>query len=259
MQIDFPEFGEPPVVEVAISLQFKRLEMMRSAHLGLLWDLFRKNGFSQTEDHGELEPAVEDLDAKPNGRVGLRVQAFDDAPPLPRVWFLNDSENELVQVQRDRLIVNWRQGAGSAEPYPRYKNIIERFRSALGTFTAFTASEKLGIITPDQCELTYVNHIVPGQGWSNHGEIDSVVTVWQNSYSDDYLGRPEDGAFRARYRMKDDTGTAIGRLNVVFQPGYRKSDGAPIFILNLTGRGAPSPPDLEGVFRLFDREHEWIV
>jgi uncharacterized protein (TIGR04255 family) len=258
MSSSLPEFEQPPVVEVAISLQFKPLDALRAPHIGLLWEAFRREGYSRIEDHGELEPAYEEFETKPAPRVGVRIQTFDDAPPLPRVWFLNEAQNELIQVQRDRLIVNWRKGAQSTL-YPRYVNIIKRFRSSLEVLTRFAVLEKLGSIVPTQCEVTYVNHMPSGIGWSRHGELDQVVTTWQNRYSDDYLAAPEDVAFTIRYRMDDEKGSPLGRLHVAFQSAYRSSDGLPIFVMNMTARGRPEPADLDGVFRLFDREHEWIV
>ncbi len=253
-----PEYENPPVVEVAISLQFKALDRLRSSHYGLFWQRLRNVGFRHVEDHGELTPILEDFEAKPGSRVGIRLQAFDDAPPLPRVWFLTDGQSELIQVQRDRLIVNWRQGAG-AEPYPRYARIIERFKFALGEFEAFIAAEQLGGIVPNQCEVTYVNQIPAETNWSKHGELSQVITVWRDQYSDSYLSVPEDVNFTARYRMEDETGKPLGRVHVAFQPAYQTSDRLPIFLMNLTARGAPASPDLNGAFELFDREHEWIV
>jgi uncharacterized protein (TIGR04255 family) len=186
------------------------------------------------------------------------MQTFDDAPPLPRVWFLNETQNELIQFQRDRFIVNWRQGAES-EPYPRYARIRERFLYAYGLLTEFLGMEKLGEIAPTQCELTYVNHMPAGEGWATAGELDHVVTVWENAYSDNYLPIPEDAAFRARYRMDDDQGKPLGRLHIVCHPGIRVVDTNPIFAMNFTARGEPMPADLAGALRLFDIEHEWIV
>jgi uncharacterized protein (TIGR04255 family) len=253
-----PEFEEPPVVEVAISLQFKALESLRTPQIGMLWGVFRAEGYSRIEEHGELEPAIEEFEGISLPKVGIRVQTFDDAPPPPRVWFLNEPQNELIQIQRDRLIVNWRRGA-HAEPYPRYSHIIERFRSATASFVKFLNAEGLGEVVPTQCELTYVNHMPTGLGWLKHGELTNVVTTWENRYSDGYLKIPEDVDFRARYRMDDESGNALGRLHVVFQPAYRTTDGQPIFVMNLTGRGRPAPADLSGALLLFDREHEWIV
>jgi uncharacterized protein (TIGR04255 family) len=255
---DLPAFERPPVVEVGISLQFTPLELLRSPHVGLLWTEFRRMGLTHTEDHGEIEPAFEEFENELSTRVGIKFQMFDDAPPLPRVWFLNEGKNELVQIQRDRLIVNWRQGA-TPEPYPRYGSIISRFQKSLKILSDFVRLEKLGDIQPSQCELTYVNHMPAGQGWSNHGELERVLNIWTNRYSDHYLSAPEDAGLRARFRMKDENGNPIGRLHIFFQPAYRATDHLPIFIMNLTGRGKPNPPDMDGVMTLFSREHEWIV
>jgi uncharacterized protein (TIGR04255 family) len=253
-----PDFESPPVVEVAISLQFKPLDLLRSSHFGLLWQAFRTEGFTRTEDHGEIGAKFEDFEGQPMPRVGIRVQSFDDAPPLPRVWYLDDKQNELIQIQRDRIVVNWRQGS-SPEPYPRYVSLINRFRFALRTFSAFAASENLGNVSPTQCEVTYVNHIPAGEGWLKHGELGNVVTTWNNKYSDSFLSVPEDVEFRARYRMNDAEGRPLGRLYIAFQPGYRTTEGKPIFVMNVIARGEPQSADSNAVFRLFDYEHDWIV
>jgi len=243
---------------VAISLQFKSLELLRSPHLGLLWERFRADGLPLIEDHGELEPVFEQFDAPGPPRIGVRIQTFDDAPPMPRVWFLNPAKDELVQIQRDRLIVNWRQGARS-ERYPRYRSILKRFRSALDILTAFTASQELGAITPTQCEITYINHMPAGEGWSVHSDVGLVVTPWENRFSDSYLGRPEDVSFTARFLMADENRVPLGRLHAFLQSAYRIADKHPIIAMNLTARGAPASTDMNDVFRLFDQEHEWIV
>src|SRR5438105_10242922 len=65
-----PDFEQPPVVEVAMSLQFKPLESLGASHLGLLWAELRRKGLSRAEDHGELERAFEDFRATPARRAG---------------------------------------------------------------------------------------------------------------------------------------------------------------------------------------------
>lgn len=211
-----PEYAQPPVVEVAISLQFKPLESLRSAHFGLFWQLLRVNGFSRIEDHGTLEPTEEEFDVPPPPRVGLRLRTFDDAPPLPRVWFLNETEDQLVPLQRDRLVVNWRQGP-EPRPYLRYTKIIEWFRYALSKLEGLVASEQLGDIIPVQCEITYVNHIRTEFNSDLLGDPSRVATVWSGRYSDGYLPRPEDVGFSIRDRMTNADGKVLGRLHVALQ------------------------------------------
>jgi uncharacterized protein (TIGR04255 family) len=257
-QSALPDFESPPVVEVAISLQFERLESLRIPHLGVLWEVFRKDGYSQIEEHGELEPTFEEFGRLGGPRVRLRLEAFEDAPPAPRIWFLNEAKTELIQVQRDRIIVNWRQGAQS-EPYPRYVHVLERFKSALSSLENFLGSENLGSVTPTQCEITYVNHIPTGPVWSRHGDLDRVVTTWRNRYSREYLPPLEDATFRARYRMGGTPEKPLGRLHVTVEPAYKSGDLLPILAIVLVARGKPEPADSIAAFQLFDREHEWIV
>ncbi|HEY1342948.1 MAG TPA: hypothetical protein VGF59_35845, partial [Bryobacteraceae bacterium] len=63
--IPLPDFENPPVLEVAMSLQFKPLDLLRTPHFGLLWATLRRHGFTRIEDHGELEPVQEEFHAKP--------------------------------------------------------------------------------------------------------------------------------------------------------------------------------------------------
>lgn len=252
-----PEFENPPVVEVAIALQFSPLERLSSPHLGLLWGRLKSFGYVVVEEHKALEPAFEEFKPQDRGKVRVRVDAAADQPPA-RVWFLNESGNELIQVQRDRFVVNWRRGAHD-EPYPRYAQIISRFREVLGEFEEFVGSESLGSITPTQCEITYVNHLISGEGWVDHGDLDKVLSMWRASYSEEYLPQPEDSAIGARYRMLDLAGRPLGRLYVEVRPAYRVSDSKPIFVMNLTARGAPRPVSNERMFQLLDLQHEWIV
>jgi uncharacterized protein (TIGR04255 family) len=247
-----PEYDNPPVVEVVISLQFKPLEHLRAAHFGVFWQSLKSEGFSKVEDHGELAPAIETYETPSATPIGIVLRSFDDAPPLPRVWFLDEEQNQLVQLQRDRLVVNWRKPDKLAT-YPHYSQIIKRFKFALTALHNFVESEQLGVIAPVQCEITYINHVQAS------ADAFRTVTVWTNEYSDDYLSDPEDVAFSIRYRMNDEAGKTLGRLHVAFQPAFQRSDRQPLVLLQLTARGKPEPEDSEGIFQLFDHQHEWIV
>src|SRR5271166_4589281 len=158
--LPLPEYEKPPVVEVAISLQFAPLERMRTSHAGILWGGLRRE-FPRIEEYPPLDPVFESF-ATPAPQTTLRSESFGaQAPPL-RVWFMNDAKDQLIQLQRDRLVVNWRQGAGS---YPRFHQIIRHFHTALSEFRRLVKTEALGEITPNQCEITYVNHMPAGLGW----------------------------------------------------------------------------------------------
>ena len=50
------------------------------------------------------------------------------APPTPRVFFINTRRTELLQVQRDRFIHNWRK-IGDGDQYPRFERMLETFEA----------------------------------------------------------------------------------------------------------------------------------
>lgn len=253
-----PEFDNPPVIEVALSAQFHPLTNFRAVHFGLLWEGFRKKGFRSVEEHGALDPVLETFESPSTHTPAIEIKMFEDSPPLPRVWFLNEVGTELVQIQSDRFVHNWRK-AQTTLPYPRYDNIRSRFLAELELFEQFTAAERLGPFQPTQCEITYINHIFAGDGFGSHGELANVFTIWQNKFSDDFLQLPEDAGFALRFRIPDSRGEPLGRLHIALQPAFRGSDKKPVLILTLTARGSPIGIGTSGILSFLDLGHEWIV
>lgn len=251
-----PDFSDPPVVEVALSVQFDSLIKLRTPQLGLLWREFRDR-FPITEEHAPLDAVVERFGARRVRKGVARIEILE-SPPTPRCWFLDEAGTELIQVQHDRFVHNWRK-AGTEAEYPRYEHIRSTFEQELRRFDEFLAREQIGEFTPNQCEVTYVNHIVGGKGWQAHGDLGNVITVFQRSFSDEFLEVPEDTGLRMRFLIPDEKGQPIGRLHAVLDSGYRNSDNQPIFNLNLTARGAPLGGGINGVLGFLDLGREWVV
>jgi uncharacterized protein (TIGR04255 family) len=252
-----PSFDNPPVVEVALSVQFEPLTTLKAAHLGRLWDVFREQGFVRTEDHLNLEAVSEGFDPRLYARdVGIKFRSID-APAVPRVWFLNEPGTELIQVQQNRFIHNWRK-AGNDIEYVRYPRIRQQFEDCFNQFQAFVKAEALGPIVPNQCEITYTNHLISGGGWDTQGHLEQVFAFWQNAELG-FLPTPENASVAISYLIPDQQGRPIGRLHVDVQPAFRSSDLHPMLILNLTARGAPLHPSDSGVMAFLDLGREWIV
>jgi uncharacterized protein (TIGR04255 family) len=248
--LDLPDFYDPPVVETVLSVHFDPLSAMRTAHFGLYWGEVRDR-FPVTEEHGELPSLVEWSPERPQPLVGIQFQALE-APPAPRFWFTNERGTELIQIQRDRFLKNWRK-TGDGDQYPRYERVREGFDKDFSSFAQFVSRNQLGTIRVKQCEVTYINHIVAGAGWVTHADIDKVFTVWRQPQSA-YPGQAQDLTFHARFPISDHSGGFVGRLHVTLQPVTRLSDGASMFLLELTARGQVG----EGT-DFFDLGHEWIV
>ncbi|HEV2501413.1 MAG TPA: TIGR04255 family protein [Terriglobia bacterium] len=249
-----PSFENPPVVEVALSVQFDPIEALQVPQMGLLWSRFRDD-LPKTQTQPPLQLDFERFGTIPDPIPRVRIQAFD-IPPVPRLWFLNETETELVQVQQTRFIANWRRVKD--ESYPRFDTIFQKFKERIGIFLTFLSDEHLPSPVYNQCEVTYVNHIPADAAPSTHGTVERLLTTWKEQYSDEFLHDPEDIMIRLRYLIPGGDQNPVGRLHVDLQPAL-KEDQTPIFVLNITARCNPIPRGLEGVYKSFELCHEWIV
>lgn len=251
-----PDFADPPVIEVAISVLFSPLRALRIPLLGLLWNEYRDR-YPDVEEHPPLAPARDWLGTLPERQMKLLVE-FSSLQPVPRVWFLNQAGTELIQIQQDRFVFNWRK-AGDGHDYPRFEPILDGFLRELATFQRFLAKERIPDMEPLQCDLTYVNHVSlrdPGRANRNHWDILGVLQPLKNSA---FLPAPEDLRVGIRYVMTDEAQEPIGRLIVESDPAYRVGDDEPVILLKLTARGQPEGPGLPGVVRFLERGRTWIV
>lgn len=247
-----PEFTNPPVIEVALAVQFDRLDLA-PAQLGVLALRMRELGYPTIKQHPPLQPIIEHFGVpRSPGRFTLELGS-----PESRHWFVAEDNRRLVQVQSDRLIHNWRK-VGSDDEYPRYEDIRSTFKQHLNEFSEFIAREGLGAMVPNQVEVTYVNHICIG-GESPRGmHLAQVTGIAGSTYTDGFLPRAEDTRAAAGYVIERD-GTPIGRLHINAHTAINLERGNPIVVLNLTARGMPFTPDIDGVLSFMDLGREWVV
>ena len=248
-----PEYAKPPVVEVAISVQFEELAGFSAVHFGLLWEKLRSR-YPDTEHHPPLASVVELFGSRGAKHASLSIESQF---PIGRCWYLSADKLRLIQVQPDRFVLNWRK-LDTDTKYPRYENLREAFQSELALFLEFVTKHGLGGFEPTQCELTYVNHLVAGQGWQDLRDLPNVIALWSGRASEPYLPDIEDAGLVWQYRFEENS-VPVGRLNVQLQSAFRNSDSARLLNLQLLGRGAPLGSGLDGVLAFTDRAHEWIV
>ncbi len=250
-KLDLADFDNPPVVETVLSLQFEKLTAMRAVHFGLYW-LRVKERFRKTEEQPALLPVFERF-PEPIPPAGQIQFESIEGLTLPRVWLMNDTGTEIIQVQNDRFIKNWRK-SGQHESYPHYEPVIKpAFERDLREFQSFLDEQKLGQIKVTQCEVTYVNHIVSGEGWDRFSEIHRIFSFWRQPAAP-VPGDPEDFGIRVRFPILNNDGHPIGRLHIEVQPALRATDNRPMYVMNLTARG------LYGTnLDFFDIGRQWIV
>ncbi len=240
-----PDFASPPLVEVALSVQFEPIEGFTVARFGRLWERYRER-FPKTEDQVPLTPKIETFGKEPTGgRLGVELRRSLQ----PRVWFLNAAETELLQVQSDRFVHNWRKTDAVAPVYPRYESIRATFCDEYESFLSFLKESDLGRPDANQCEVTYVN-LVPGTDLPG-------LTVFSDTYSDDFLSGPEVAGITLQYLIRDDEEEFRGRLHIKTDTVSHLAKSA--MRLTLTARGAPFENQTEGILRFMDLGREWIV
>ena len=233
-----PEYSHPPVVEVVCGAQFEPVPLL-AAYLGRLLDRLPE-GFRPTRELASLMPIVEHLGEQPHSMIL-------EGSLSPRVWFESAGGEQLVQIQSDRLLFNWRKQTPTHD-YPRYPAVWDAFERHLGTFEAFVEQEVGSHVSHRQFELTYINHI----------EVDGIPLERLAQILPDFSWRTSQRFLPTVERMDSRLSFLLpnrrGRLHVRAQNGLRNVDQKPVLILELTARGfAESREDW------FALAHEWIV
>ena len=248
-----PDFTAPPVVEVACSVQFTELSKFQTPYAGFLWEEFR----DEYPDFEEKVPLPHILETFPGPSQPRFQMGFADLPPARRVFFLTKTGNNVIQIQPDRFVHNWRKVLDEDE-YPRYDAVKAVFLDQWKRFLSFADAHGLGEVVPDQFELTYVNQIPIGSGWQDLGDVGEILrdVRWESGRR--FLPKPETLLWRQTFVM------AVGesRLHVLAREGRKTKDGKEILILELTARGFPLHTPGGGEEQMtawFDLAHAWIV
>ncbi len=247
-----PDYQAPPVIETVLGVQFKPLNTFLIPHFGLFWEKIRSE-YPKFEVKPPLASVIEGFEREKNPKKGPTFSIVQGIPVL-RCWFKDVTENQLIQVQNDRFIINWRQQTGE-ERYPHYHKIQPKFIAEWEKFCEFLKSEEIGSPEIVQCEMTYVNHFELKREIENIGNISKVLSFWSDLVSPGPLTTPESVNFSIRYRMPEEK----GRLYVSLDPKVRFRDGKEVLQLNLTARGNPGSSELEKICEWFGLGHEWIV
>jgi len=245
-----PDYVKPPVIEVAIGVQFAPLTEFSLAHVGLYWATIRET-FPRVEEQVPIIHVVEPTPGAPEALLGFQ---FTDKPPLPRVWFLDASGNRLIQVQRDRFLHNWRK-VNPTDEYPRFPSVREAFFRFWQGFNAFLTENNLKP-NPDQCELTYVNHLKKGEGWNAMADLEKVFTTFVWRTRSGFLPGPDSAHWSLRFLLPGNR----GRLHIDVVPVRVPPQNDPVIRFSLTARGRPQGEfSKENMNDWFTLAREWIV
>ncbi|MBX9569561.1 MAG: TIGR04255 family protein [Candidatus Obscuribacterales bacterium] len=241
------DFEDPPLVEVACSVQFDKLFGLRSFQMMKFGEKFEKQ-FPRVEEKPILIPNYETFGS---GMENPRVEVtYTDIPDPPRYWFVSKSGTEMIQIQQDRFIHNWRKVKGN-EDYPRYESVKAQFEDNLSSFCQYLDQQAVGAFEPNLVELTYVNAIPKGKPWGALNDIGKMFMLSRESHEERMDTEPESINYSEQHVIED-AGQQIGRIYINLINGKR-ADKSEVLRLTLTARGIPlGGRNLEGVLRFLD-------
>lgn len=253
MPARLPEFERPPVAEVAISIQFDS-PVLDGPLVMLRWSEVRHR-FPKYELAPPLPRIIERFDARQVPEFEIQ---FSDTPITPQLLMMTESGEEALQLQENRIGYTWRKlnpGGG----YPNYSLLKERFRQELEDFRAYIDENGLGEFSPVQCELTYVDALLPQPGvWEGHSDLGKVIPSAATRLTEGFLTSPESTTYTIRYIISGN-GAPPGRLHIILEPRFLQPELSPMYLMTSTARGAPQGNGTPEIFNTLDIWHEWIL
>jgi uncharacterized protein (TIGR04255 family) len=124
---------------------------------------------------------------------------------MPRVWFVSDDKDLIVQFQRDRFNCNWRkhtQDRVLEKPYPRYDSVKKEFYDCISKLEQCLGELGIAPINPQRLEVIYVN-IVPLDDIGGVENIGHVLKdlVWQSGH--EVLKTPQKIGGSWQFKIRD--------------------------------------------------------
>jgi uncharacterized protein (TIGR04255 family) len=243
-----PDFRDPPLTEVALSIQFEALTPAEFVDLGPFWQRIKPR-FPNVEMHPPLPASFEIFGAPP----GPQVQ-FSIGPIVPRYWFLSRGGNEILQFQPDRFVHNWRK-VGVVPEYPRYERIRRTFFGEFARLDRLMEQRHGRALMPNQCEITYVNQVPAPESGRDLTPECLAVFRWPEGFP---AGSPEDVGMQIRLVLPGADGQPVGRLNIQSNPVVT-AGGTRALQLVLTARGRPITPNVDSAMEFMDKGRKIIV
>lgn len=210
-------FDKAPLIEVALSVQFQPIQQFTGAHAGEFWQLI-KDEFSISQEQMPLPP-IGEFFGQARGVPSFPPFALQLGSAGVRNWFSTGDGNYLLQLQRDRMALNWRKTAANPD-YPRYPNIKKKFVELFELFNKYLSTTGLGECEINIHEATYINQ------WVLHGDqkIGDGLGHWLQLAPKNVAElEMETANINVQYLVKSETTSAesttpIGRLYVNVAP-----------------------------------------
>lgn len=241
-------FRQPPVTEVVFVVSFTMPQPLKMAHFGLFWERIRME-FPRVEDNPPLPGIVPSpMDAPPMQQVELSF-----LPPLRRVWFLDREGRDVIQIQDDRFIFNWKRNP-SDTGYPGFVEVNRRFEQHLGAFIRFLSEEGLGTPTYTFLELIYVNHVDASNGLGQLPATAILVDHKRDTSRERFLPEPVGLNWITQYALPG--GRSVLHVHAQTVP---RAGTSPMMRVDVAARGTAATATEQSRLEWFQTAHEWAT
>jgi uncharacterized protein (TIGR04255 family) len=235
-----PDFKKPPVVETSAGFHFIPIQGWTVLHYGLLW-----GKLSARYQKSEFHPPVLEL-------AEIKVDSTKGFANLPvRVSFVDTSNTNLVQVQNNFILHNWRKSE-TLSLYQHYSATRDALAADWTAFRSFLSQHSLNFTQVVRCEASYFNHLVRGESWQSYSDLPELFPAWKGTAPAAVLSAPQMIGISGSYSRKD------GMLQIAAQPALRQ-DGREIIQLTITATGGAPAQDDDSLFACLDECHQSAV
>ncbi len=227
-QLNSISYEQPPLVEVAMSVQFDPPKGLNQAHLGAFWAT-QKDALPHVR---AIHPIATTNEIFGSQWLPPSLQLALTNEPDCRLQMTSADDQWMCQSQRNRLVVNWRK---RSEVYPRFSSTWARFRDALHAWELFLVGLDMAPLKTRLWELTYVNRIPKENLWDTPSDWPNIFPgLWGGSIAT--VEGAELSGFQGQWVWESADPPA--RLYVEPKPGRSAEEPhQDVLLLSLTARG----------------------
>jgi len=237
MASQLPQYEKPPVTETVLGLEFRPISTWQTPFFGLFWSKIRDR-----YNKIAVRPPLPDE----SGEFGISI----NFGPMPvRCWFIDESEQWLIQLQNSRFISNWRKLTGN--DYPSYQLFRNRFVDHYATFEQLLKDENFPEVHYFQAEVSYINQIEV----SGFSELSQIFPIFSGFREGGILPHPQGGEIKIVYPMPDER----GRLSIGIHSITNHATARELLQLTVTAKTLIASNTTEAALEALDFSHEWVV
>jgi len=246
-------FESPPVVEVVAGVGFEESDAAMGASLAAFWQAELRHEYPRLDNQAPYIPTREQFEDGSIPRPPQLQIELAPTTPFPRMWASTADQSELVQLHPRFFACNWRRVQKDAK-YDNWRSRRDKFVDVFERLAGYLDSVSMAMPKVSQCEVTYVNHIRAGNSWHSHSEWWRIFDV-QFGSSSPY---PVERLTAEAQFVIDRAGGSKARLHCKVFPAFDSELELPIYVLELTARGAPDGNGLAEVLAFMDEARQAI-